>query len=80
MRPDIDHQAYRLGSVPCRGRPHDHYRAYKMTYIAVPLMVAGIAVNSERNHFCDLRNSYMPTFRHDFDDYLQYAPVALMFG
>lgn len=55
-------------------------RAYKMTYIAVPLMVAGIAVNSERNHFCDLRNSYMPTFRHDFDDYLQYAPMALMFG
>ena len=53
-------------------------RAYKMTYIAVPLMVAGIAVNSERNHFCDLRNSYMPTFRYDFDDYLQYAPMALM--
>lgn len=54
-------------------------RAYKMTYIAVPLMVAGIAVNSERN-LLRPAHSYMPTFRHDFDDYLQYAPMALMFG
>ena len=30
--------------------------------------------------FRRLRNGYAPSFHHDFDDYLQYAPAAVMVG
>ncbi|MBS7155034.1 MAG: phosphatase PAP2 family protein [Sanguibacteroides justesenii] len=55
-------------------------RFYQMTYIGVPLTVGGIIVKSEDDHFRNLRNGYMPRFDHHADDYLQYAPVAVMLG
>lgn len=55
-------------------------RLYRMTYIGVPLIVGGLAVKSEDDHFRSLRNDYLPRFNHHADDYLQYAPAAVMLG
>lgn len=52
---------------------------FQMTYIGVPLVIAGIATQGcTSQHFKDLRDAYTPTFKHEYDDYLQYAPAAAM--
>lgn len=55
-------------------------RAYRITYIGVPLIVAGLVVQERDRGFRHLRNDYVPSFRLHYDDYLQYAPAALMLG
>lgn len=65
------------------GRKLDKFsssRLYRMTYIGVPLIVGGLIVKSEDDHFRSLRNDYLPRFNRHADDYLQYAPVAVMLG
>ena len=65
------------------GRKLDDFsssRLYRMTYISVPLIVGGIVVKSEDDHFRSLRNDYLPRFNRHADDYLQYAPAAVMLG
>ncbi len=53
---------------------------YQMTYIGVPLVVGGLIVKGEDTHFRRLRNDYLPTFDNRTDDYLLFAPTALMLG
>ncbi|MCD7710990.1 MAG: phosphatase PAP2 family protein [Porphyromonadaceae bacterium] len=55
-------------------------RLYRMTYIGVPLIVAGILVKGEDDRFRSLRNDYMPYFKRRADNYLQYASAAVMLG
>lgn len=55
-------------------------RLYQMTYIGVPLVVGGLIVKSEDDHFRGLRNTYLPQFDRHLDDYLQYTPAAVMLG
>ena len=55
-------------------------RFYQMTYIGVPLVIGGLIVKSEDDHFRSLRNDYLPRFNRRADDYLQYAPAAVMLG
>lgn len=55
-------------------------RAYRMTYVGVPLVVGGLIIQSEDNHFRSLRQSYAPSFNQHYDDYLQYSPAVLMLG
>lgn len=55
-------------------------RAYKMTFVGVPLVIGGFIVKNEDDHFRSLRNDYLPTFRQHYDDYLQYVPAAAMLG
>ncbi len=55
-------------------------RLYQMTYIGVPLVAAGLIVKGEDDRFRSLRNDYMPMFRNHADDYMQYAPAAVMLG
>lgn len=55
-------------------------KLYKMTYLAVPLFIAGGLTFNEGNHFQNLRNQYIPKFRYHYDDYLQYLPAAVMLG
>lgn len=65
------------------GRRLDRFsssRFYRMTYIGVPLVVGGLIVKSEDDHFRSLRNDYLPRFNRCADDYLQYAPAAVMLG
>lgn len=53
---------------------------FQMTYIGVPLIVGGLIVKSEDDHFRNLRNDYLPRFNRHVDDYMQYVPAAVMFG
>lgn len=46
----------------------------------VPLVVGGLIVKGEDTHFRNLRNDYMPQFNRHLDDYMQYAPAAVMLG
>ena len=55
-------------------------RFYQMTYIGVPLIVGGLIVKREDDHFRGLRNEYLPCFNRHLDDYMQYAPAAVMLG
>ena len=51
-------------------------RFYQMTYIGV----GGLIVKREDDHFRGLRNEYLPRFNRHLDDYMQYAPAAVMLG
>lgn len=53
---------------------------FQAASVAVPLIVVGFIIKKEDQKFNDLRNSYLPQFRHNVDDYLQYSPAALMVG
>ncbi|MGL5619367.1 MAG: phosphatase PAP2 family protein [Tannerellaceae bacterium] len=55
-------------------------RFYQMGYMGVPLVVAGLIIKDEDDHFRELRNDYIPRFRFRYDDYLQYLPAAVMLG
>lgn len=55
-------------------------RGWRMAYVGVPLIVGGVLVKDEDDHFRSLRNSYMPHFRRTLDNYTQFAPMAVMFG
>lgn len=55
-------------------------KTYRMVYIGVPLIVGGLIVKNEDDHFRGLRNEYLPAFRRNYDDYLQYLPAATMLG
>lgn len=55
-------------------------RFHQMTYIGVPLVIGGLIVKSEDDHFRSLRNDYLPRFNRHADDYMQYAPAAIMLG
>ena len=80
-------------SIPTVNQPHPYSlektksldkffssRLYQMTYVGVPLVATGLIVKSEDDHFRSLRNDYMPKFRNHADDYMQYAPAAVMLG
>lgn len=79
QRPDSAHilKAPRLGERIDR---LSSTRLYRMTYISVPLIVSGLVVKGEDNHFRNLRNDCLPKFNNHADDYLQYAPAATMLG
>lgn len=55
-------------------------RVYKMTCASVPLIISGLIIQSEKDQFRSLRNSYAPEFNYHYDDYLQYLPAAAMLG
>lgn len=48
-----------------------------MTFIAAPLIVGGAVMSVYDTDFRRLRNGYVKSFHHDYDDYLQYAPAAV---
>ncbi len=69
--------------LPAGGKRVDRWtsgKLYRMTFAGVPLIVGGLIVKSEDDHFRSLRNDYLPQFRNHADDFLQYAPAALMLG
>ena len=52
---------------------------FQMTYIGVPLIVSGLIIKNEDDHFQSLRNTYIPNFRYHYDDYLrQMSPVRMV--
>ena len=78
--------AAHFGPLAAEGRFARHIdlrtstKAYRMTYVAVPLIVGGVVMQSYDADFRSLRNGYASSFHHDYDDYLQYTPAAVMLG
>ncbi|MFA5619621.1 MAG: phosphatase PAP2 family protein [Weeksellaceae bacterium] len=52
----------------------------KKSIAPVILFAAAGATWGEREHIREIRNRYIPTFRHHYDDYLQYSPAVATFG
>lgn len=52
--------------------------AYKILHASVPLFVAGGIAFAFDKDFYDMRSGYIPGFHNSYDDYLQYAPAAIM--
>lgn len=57
---------------------HTSTKAYRMLFIGGPLIVGGVVMQAYDSDFRRLRNGYGRSFRHDYDDYLQYAPAGAM--
>ena len=55
-------------------------RAYRMTFVAVPLIVGGLVMKPFDADFRELRNDHARSFDYHYDDYVQYLPMAAMFG
>lgn len=49
-------------------------------FVPVCLLTGSMASWHFRKDFRDLRNKHLPGFRYSYDDYLQYAPAALVFS
>ncbi|MEG1564685.1 MAG: phosphatase PAP2 family protein [Bacteroides sp.] len=55
-------------------------KVYQIAHIGVPLIAIGAFTCQRDRAFSDMRNSYLPRFRSHYDDYLQYAPGAILLG
>ena len=49
---------------------------FKMTSVSVPLILSGIAVEWAKQPVNDLRNAYVPNFRHKYDAIRSGGPYA----
>ncbi len=56
------------------------HKWYQITSVTVPLAITSLATIPGKTRFTNLRNDYVPDFRYTYDDYLQYAPAAVMLG
>ena len=52
----------------------------ELTLASVPLIGAGFALRPFKQDFRDARYRFVPTYRHTWDDYLQYVPLAASWG
>lgn len=67
--------------APATWQPTDRWRSlHQSAYVSMPLIVGGLLAKSEDTHFRRLRNDYLPAFQRHADDYLQFAPAAVMIG
>lgn len=55
-------------------------KVYQITHFGAPLILIGALTYKKDRAFSTMRNSYIPRFRSHYDDYLQYAPGAIMLG
>ena len=53
---------------------------FKMGLAPLALFAACAGTWGERMHIQEMRNRYIPDFKVPFDDYLQYAPTATVYG
>ena len=61
--------------VLSKGEEFYRNKYVQMTYVGVPLVIAGIASQQYiAQSFYDLRNAYTPDYHCEVDDYLQFAP------
>lgn len=57
---------------------HTSTKACRMLFVGTPLIVGGVVMQAYDSDFRRLRNGYSRSFRHDYDDWLQYAPAGAM--
>ncbi|MCQ2251640.1 MAG: phosphatase PAP2 family protein [Bacteroidales bacterium] len=55
-------------------------RLLECTHVGVPLVLGGIIEIEQNKKFRQLRNSYIPKFHSEIDNYTQYLPAGVMFG
>ncbi len=55
-------------------------RGFEVLHVGIPLIAAGLAIQPASDEFKQLRDSYCLNTQIHVDDYLQYAPAALMIG
>lgn len=48
--------------------------------VPVSLIATGFIVKGEDTHFRSLRNDYVPSYKHPYDNYTQFLPAAVMLG
>lgn len=73
-------QAQQLPSDTLRPKNFWNSKAVRISAVPAGLIASSFLLWSERPKVRELRNRYIPTFRHHFDDYLQYLPVATVIG
>lgn len=49
-------------------------------YIAFPIMIGALFVESDKDEFSILRKDYLPKFQSQLDNYSQFLPAAVMLG
>ncbi|WP_322545197.1 phosphatase PAP2 family protein [Elizabethkingia miricola] len=54
--------------------------AINMSFAPLVLFVASAGTWGERKQIREMRNRYIPDFKVPYDDYLQYAPAATVYG
>ena len=50
--------------------------AVQMGFVPLVFFTASAATWGSRKEIRELRNRYIPTFKNEYDDYIQYAPAA----
>ncbi|MGE7776840.1 phosphatase PAP2 family protein [Chitinophaga sp. NPDC101104] len=55
-------------------------KAVRIGTVPLVLFAGSAALWGERQNVRELRNRYIPTFRHHFDDYMQYVPALAVIG
>lgn len=58
----------------------ENFFRYHTVQVAIPMIVAGGLLMFRDKDFANLRNGYMTGWRYYYDDYVQYAPAAIMLG
>ena len=53
---------------------------YRTLHVAIPSIVFGSILTGHDYQVRSMRNDYLPRFRHEYDDWLQYSPAFLMLG
>lgn len=55
-------------------------KIYRMLRLPVPLFAISAITYSQGSKFRTMRNTYTPNFSYHYDDFLQYTPLAAVFG
>jgi membrane-associated phospholipid phosphatase len=55
-------------------------KVVRISTVPVLFFTASAATWGSREEIREFRNRYIPTFRHHYDDYLQYTPALTVFG
>ncbi len=59
---------------------YPYSKMIECTHIGVPLIVGGIIEMEHNKKFRELRNSFIPKFHNEIDNFTQYLPAGVMIG
>lgn len=59
---------------------YPYSKMIECTHIGVPLIVGGLIEMEHNKKFRELRNSFMPRFHSEVDNFTQYLPAGVMLG
>lgn len=78
-RNDLQHAISEITPLPEK-KPFFKKEWVKKSIAPTLLFTASAATWGERKNIREIRNRYIPDFKASFDDYLQYAPAATVYG